>query len=171
MELNLLLQCCIRRLSLKAACQLLWGQVGTYEAGAAAMQAAGHTSYLKVTLLATRPEAQGSGLGSTVLDAAVAAADQQRLPLYLEAAHEGLLPLYARYAFKPLEKLDTMTLMVRERLQAASKPTVTEAFKLHVGPSFEHASEPAAHVLGAFKIRFLAAVYQGVVATHHALRE
>jgi hypothetical protein len=36
--------------------------------------------------------------------------------VYLEAAHDGLLPLYARYAFKPLEKLEGMTLMVREVL-------------------------------------------------------
>jgi GNAT superfamily N-acetyltransferase len=80
------------------------------------MQAAGHTKYLKVMLLATRPEAQGSGLGSAVLDAVVAAADKQRMPLYLEAAHDGLVPLYERYAFKSLGRLDSFTKMVRDRL-------------------------------------------------------
>jgi GNAT superfamily N-acetyltransferase len=80
------------------------------------MAAAGHTSYLKLYLVATRPEAQGSGLGSAVLDAVVAAADKQRMPLYLEAAHDGLVPLYERYGFKSLEKLDEMTLMMREAL-------------------------------------------------------
>jgi GNAT superfamily N-acetyltransferase len=84
-----------------------------YEAGTAAMSAAGHTSYLKLFLVATRPEAQGSGLGSAVLDAVVAAADRQGMPLYLEAAHDGLVPMYERYAFKSLGKLDTMTMMVR----------------------------------------------------------
>jgi GNAT superfamily N-acetyltransferase len=84
--------------------------------GAAAMQAAGHQSYLKLMLLAARPEAQGSGLGSAVLDAVVAAADRQRMPLYLEAANDELVPLYERYAFKAIGKMDLMTMMVRERL-------------------------------------------------------
>ncbi|KAF6251555.1 hypothetical protein COO60DRAFT_607850 [Scenedesmus sp. NREL 46B-D3] len=86
-----------------------------HQAGTVAMQEAGHKSYLKLMLLAARPEAQGSGLGSAVLEAVVAAADRQQMPLYVEAAHDGLVPLYERYAFKPRGKLDSMTLMVRDR--------------------------------------------------------
>uniref|UniRef100_A0A383VZM8 N-acetyltransferase domain-containing protein n=1 Tax=Tetradesmus obliquus TaxID=3088 RepID=A0A383VZM8_TETOB len=87
-----------------------------HEAGTAAMHSAGHSHYLKLMLLAARPKAQGNGLGSAVLDAAVAAADGKRLPLYLEAANEELVPMYERYGFKPVGRLDLMTLMVRERL-------------------------------------------------------
>jgi GNAT superfamily N-acetyltransferase len=87
-----------------------------HEAGTSNMQAAGHHSYLKLMLLASRPEAQGSGLGSAELNAVVAAADRQRMPLYLGAANEGLVLLYERYALKPVARLDLMTLMVRQRL-------------------------------------------------------
>lgn len=75
--------------------------------GTAAVKAAGVTgSYLKLIVIATHPEQQRKGLGTAVLQTVAADADQQQLPLYLEAIEEHLVPWYHRHGFVTVGAVD-----------------------------------------------------------------
>lgn len=50
-------------------------------------------------LLAVRPERQGEGLGSVLLDAGLRASDREGVPTYLETANERNLAFYTRQGF------------------------------------------------------------------------
>jgi GNAT superfamily N-acetyltransferase len=51
-------------------------------------------------LLATRPEWQGRGLGSSLMAPVLERCDRDRVPAYLEATSERNLPLYLRHGFE-----------------------------------------------------------------------
>jgi ribosomal protein S18 acetylase RimI-like enzyme len=51
-------------------------------------------------LLGTRPEAQGRGLGSSLLALVLERCDRNRVPAYLEATSERNRQLYLRYGFE-----------------------------------------------------------------------
>ncbi|WIA23739.1 hypothetical protein OEZ85_000418 [Tetradesmus obliquus] len=74
--------------------------------GGKALQDAGVADYLKLVVIVTSPAARGQGLASALLAALTSLAEQQRLPLCLEAAHDGLLPLYERHGFATLTRLN-----------------------------------------------------------------
>ncbi|WIA33477.1 hypothetical protein OEZ86_006605 [Tetradesmus obliquus] len=82
-----------------------------YEAGLSAVQqpsssssssgssssSAGHAGeYLQVAIIGVTPAAQGRGLGLSLLQAAVAAAQQDGLPLAAQAAGEGVADFFAK---------------------------------------------------------------------------
>ncbi len=50
--------------------------------------------------LAVRPEKQGQGMGSRMLEHGLKRVDADRLPAYLETANARNLPLYERFGFK-----------------------------------------------------------------------
>jgi GNAT superfamily N-acetyltransferase len=52
-----------------------------------------------VNLLGVRPESQGKGLSRAVLGPVFAAADMERLPVYLETAAESNVAIYRRLGF------------------------------------------------------------------------
>ncbi len=68
-------------------------------------QANGAAHALKLVAIGVRPDAQGQGLGAAILEAINEDADAQGLPLYLEADHEGLVPLYQRHGYQRREQL------------------------------------------------------------------
>ncbi|WIA44248.1 hypothetical protein OEZ86_010555 [Tetradesmus obliquus] len=82
--------------------------------GSKALAAAGVTDYLKLVVIVTSPSARGQGLASALLAALTSLAEQQRLPLCLEAAHDGLLPLYERHGFSTLQRLNVQADISKE---------------------------------------------------------
>jgi GNAT superfamily N-acetyltransferase len=60
-------------------------------------------------LIAADPVFQGQGLGSALMEAALARVDQDRLPAYLESSNPRNIPLYARYGFEPIGEIKTDT--------------------------------------------------------------
>jgi GNAT superfamily N-acetyltransferase len=54
-----------------------------------------------------RPAAQGRGLGARVLEPGLAAADAERLPVYLNSTNERNLPFYHRLGFEVLAEVPT----------------------------------------------------------------
>lgn len=50
--------------------------------------------------IGTRPELQGSGLGSALIDEKLSAADELRLPCYLETATAGNVAFYSKRGFE-----------------------------------------------------------------------
>lgn len=60
-------------------------------------------------LIAADPVFQGQGLGSALMEAALARVDQDRLPAYLESSNPRNIPLYERYGFEPIGEIKTDT--------------------------------------------------------------
>ena len=58
-----------------------------------------------VALLGVRPERQGEGLGRALLDPALARADRDRLPTYLETSNERNLTFYGRFGFEVMQEV------------------------------------------------------------------
>lgn len=56
-------------------------------------------------LLATRPEWQSRGIGSTLLRPVLEACDRDAMPAYLEATNEGNRRLYLRHGFEPVGEI------------------------------------------------------------------
>lgn len=54
--------------------------------------------------LGVRPEAQGLGVGSRMLQAGLAKVDAQGLPAYLESSSEANVPLYRRFGFEVMQE-------------------------------------------------------------------
>jgi ribosomal protein S18 acetylase RimI-like enzyme len=50
------------------------------------------------------PQFQGQGLGSTLLDANLAAIDAKGLPTYLESSNEKNVPLYRRHGYQVINE-------------------------------------------------------------------
>jgi len=53
-----------------------------------------------LSLLGTRPESQGHGLGSSLMAPVLERCDRDRVPAYLEATSERNVPLYLRHGFE-----------------------------------------------------------------------
>jgi GNAT superfamily N-acetyltransferase len=53
-----------------------------------------------VPLLGVRPEAQGKGLSRAVLEPVFAAADRDRVPVYLETIPEANVAIYQKLGFE-----------------------------------------------------------------------
>uniref|UniRef100_A0A383VEC0 N-acetyltransferase domain-containing protein n=1 Tax=Tetradesmus obliquus TaxID=3088 RepID=A0A383VEC0_TETOB len=65
--------------------------------GSSSSSSAGHAGeYLQVAIIGVTPAAQGRGLGLSLLQAAVAAAQQDGLPLAVQAAGEGVADFFAK---------------------------------------------------------------------------
>lgn len=58
-----------------------------------------------VGFLGVKPESQGKGVGSALLDALIDDAHSRGVPAYLEATSEGSARLYARKGFKVIRKI------------------------------------------------------------------
>jgi ribosomal protein S18 acetylase RimI-like enzyme len=76
-------------------------------------------SHWYLSLLGTDPQAQGNGLGSSVLQPVLERCDIDGAPVYLETSKERNLGFYARYGFRVTGQLrlprgPTMWLMWRE---------------------------------------------------------
>lgn len=56
-------------------------------------------------LLATRPEWQSKGIGSTLLRPVIDRCDRDGMPAYLEATSEGNRRLYLRHGFEPVGEI------------------------------------------------------------------
>lgn len=55
--------------------------------------------------LGTRPEKQGTGIGSQLMRAGLRRADADQLPAYLESSNESNVPFYQRFGFEVTQKL------------------------------------------------------------------
>lgn len=62
-----------------------------------------HGSLYYLNLLAVRPERQGRGIGSKLLEHVLERCDREATPAYLEATSEGGKSLYERHGFEALE--------------------------------------------------------------------
>lgn len=60
-----------------------------------------------VSVLGVEPRQQGKGLGRALLDPALARADGQRLPVYLETSNERNLSFYRHFGFEVVEEIET----------------------------------------------------------------
>lgn len=58
-----------------------------------------------VAVLGVLPERQGEGLGRALLDPALARADRDRLPTYLETSNERNLTFYGRFGFEVMQEV------------------------------------------------------------------
>jgi ribosomal protein S18 acetylase RimI-like enzyme len=97
----------LRALPLRSLPKLLSLVDRMASAGTAAVTAAGVTgSYLKLIVVATHPDHQRQGLGTSVLQEVAADADKQQLPVYLEAIEDHLLPWYQRHGFVGIGEVD-----------------------------------------------------------------
>ena len=78
-----------------------------------------HGTFLYIAYLVTIPNAQGQGLGSAILRAITAEADQQDICCYVETTTQGACRLYRRHGFEIIDALDVlaphMTLYVLAR--------------------------------------------------------
>lgn len=73
------------------------------EASAQALQAQGHSNYLKLVCLGVRPEFQCKGQGRALLGAAMATAQQQGQVLAADAADLAAVQMLERHGFKALD--------------------------------------------------------------------
>jgi GNAT superfamily N-acetyltransferase len=96
-----------------------------YEAGLAAMQQAssssskdkGHSGeYLQLAIIGVTPAAQGRGLGMALLQAAVAVAQQEGLPLLVQAAGDGVAEFYAKAGMQTIGRRGVHPLMLWKAL-------------------------------------------------------
>lgn len=83
------------------------------------------TPHLYLASVGVRPDRQGRGLGTAVLEPGLAYADRAQLPCYLESSHERNVPLYERLGFliteeRRLPQGPPVCLMLRA---AADNPT------------------------------------------------
>ena len=58
-----------------------------------------------VAVLGVHPDRQGEGLGRALLDPALAQADHDRLPAYLETSNERNLAFYGRFGFEVVQEV------------------------------------------------------------------
>jgi GNAT superfamily N-acetyltransferase len=63
-----------------------------------------HEPHVYLWFLAADPDLQGRGVGSALLAALLAEADEDGLPTYLETAKPDNLPFYARFGFAPVDE-------------------------------------------------------------------
>jgi predicted N-acetyltransferase YhbS len=56
--------------------------------------------------IAVEPAAQGRGIGGAMLRFAIKRAERHRLPLCLETAVPGNVPLYGRFGFRVMREAD-----------------------------------------------------------------
>ncbi|WP_254711660.1 N-acetyltransferase [Streptomyces sp. TRM64462] len=64
-----------------------------------------HEPHHYLPIMATRPEHQGHGIGSALLDTVLAQCDRDTLPAYLEATSARNESLYARHGFRTIGEL------------------------------------------------------------------
>jgi ribosomal protein S18 acetylase RimI-like enzyme len=64
-----------------------------------------HGPHFYLSVLAVEPERQGEGLGTALLRPGLAAADERRVPAYLETATARNVLLYERVGFDVIEEL------------------------------------------------------------------
>jgi GNAT superfamily N-acetyltransferase len=64
-----------------------------------------HEPHYYLPVMATRPEHQGQGIGSALLDMVLEASDRKALPAYLEATSARNEALYARHGFHTIRDL------------------------------------------------------------------
>ena len=60
-------------------------------------------------LIAADPARQGEGLGTALMEAAIARIDADGRPAYLESSNPRNIPLYERFGFKPIGEIRTET--------------------------------------------------------------
>ena len=64
-----------------------------------------HEPHYYLPIIGTRPDRQGSGIGSNLLDPVLSRCDQQKVPAYLEATTSRSQGLYARRGFQVIEEI------------------------------------------------------------------
>lgn len=64
-----------------------------------------HEPHYYLPIMATRPERQGRGIGSALLDTVLEQCDREALPAYLEATSARNESLYARHGFHTIGEL------------------------------------------------------------------
>jgi GNAT superfamily N-acetyltransferase len=92
-----------------------------YEAGLAAMQHtrsgsgnANAAEYLQLAIIGVTPAQQGKGLGRLLLQAAVAVAQQEQLPLLVQAAGDGVAEFYGKCGLQTIGRRGVHLLMLWE---------------------------------------------------------
>jgi ribosomal protein S18 acetylase RimI-like enzyme len=93
-----------------------------YEAGLAAMQQVSSSSssnadaaeYLQLAIIGVTPAQQGKGLGRLLLQAAVAVAEQEQLPLLVQAAGDGVAEFYGKSGLTTIGRRGVHPLMLWE---------------------------------------------------------
>lgn len=83
--------------------------------------------FIYVFVLGTAPEVQGQGLGTAMLNAVTAEADEQNLCCYIETGNQRARALYERHGFVMHETLETtpdlpMYLLVRWPVSQSHQP-------------------------------------------------
>lgn len=64
-----------------------------------------HEPHFYLPIIGTRPEKQGCGIGSALLDPVLSHCDQEKLPAYLEATTRRNQALYVRRGFQVMEEI------------------------------------------------------------------
>jgi GNAT superfamily N-acetyltransferase len=89
-----------------------------YEAGLAAMQQSSSSSnaraaeYLQLAIIGVTPAEQGKGLGRSLVQAAVAVAEQEQLPLLVQAAGDGVAEFYGKVGLQTIGRRGVHPLMM-----------------------------------------------------------
>ena len=72
-------------------------------------------------LIAADPARQGQGLGTALMEAAIARIDADGRPAYLESSNPRNIPLYERFGFEPIGEIRTSTSPVQVPMVRPSK--------------------------------------------------
>ena len=60
-------------------------------------------------LIAADPARQGQGLGTALMEAAIARIDEDGRPAYLDSSNPRNIPFYERFGFEPIGEIKTRT--------------------------------------------------------------
>ncbi len=64
-----------------------------------------HPEHYYLAVLGTRPDRQGHGVGSTLLQPVLERCDQEGIGAYLESSKESNIPFYRRHGFQVVEEI------------------------------------------------------------------
>ncbi|WP_129791542.1 N-acetyltransferase [Sphingosinicella sp. CPCC 101087] len=66
-----------------------------------------HEPHWYLPLIAADPARQGQGLGTALMEAAIARIDEDGRPAYLDSSNSRNVPLYRRFGFEPIGQIKT----------------------------------------------------------------
>jgi ribosomal protein S18 acetylase RimI-like enzyme len=66
-----------------------------------------HEPHWYLPLIAADPARQGQGLGTALMEAAIARIDEDGMPAYLDSSNSRNVPLYRRFGFEPIGQIKT----------------------------------------------------------------